>query len=184
MTSPSVWRPAMYGGFAGVGLASLLMIVHWTSPHPRLCAIQVAVMLGCGIGGGIVVAYGPIRTLRWALGLNRCDATWKDPAKRLTFLSIVMIFGVALLAASWRPDSRLIMLMVAWVTVLIIFMAAGPRTCDTSSRRWWVTCCYALAAVYGPFIIAGFNTWLFDGSNTWMRRFLQVSPGSSWGCHH
>ena len=181
MTARSVWRPALYGGLAGVALASLLTIAHWASPTFGLCAFQFAAIFGCGIGGGIVVAYGPVRTLGWVLGVNRCDATWKDLAKRVAFLSIVVSLGVALLAAAWRPDSRLEILMFAWIAVLLILMVAGPRACDTPSRRWWVTGCDASAAVYGPFVVAAVNTWLFDGSNTWLRvdywKYLLVVPG-------
>ena len=181
MTTRSVWRPVMYGGFAGVALGSLFMIASWTSPHPGLCALQFASILGCGIGGGLVVAYGPVRALAWVVGVNRYDATWKDLVIRLAFLFIVASLGVALLAAAWRPGSRLEILMFAWVTVLLILMAAGPRACDTPSRRWGLAYCDALAAVYGPFIVAAVNTWWFDGFNTWWRvefwKYFLVVPG-------
>jgi hypothetical protein len=42
-------------------------------------------------------------------------------------------------------------------------------------------CSEALVAVYGPFVVAVLNTWLFDGHNTWLRaelwKYLVVFPG-------
>jgi hypothetical protein len=181
MITRSVWRLAMYGGFAGIALGSLLMIASWTSPRPVLCVFQFAALLGGGIGGGLVVAYGPIRALTWIFGVNRNDATWKDLAKTTALLLAVASLTVALLAAAWRPGVRLPILMFAWMIVLFILMAAGPRACDPRCRRWWGTCCDALAAVYGPFLVAALNTWLFDGYGTWLRgdtwKALSVSPG-------
>lgn len=66
-----------------MAVGALSMIAHWTSPNPGLCALQFATILGCGIGGGLVIAYGPVRTLAWVLGVNRRGATWKDLAKSL-----------------------------------------------------------------------------------------------------
>ena len=77
---------------------------------------------------GLVVAYGPVHTLAWALGMNHRGATWKDLAKRVALLFIVAVLGAALLAAAWKPDFRLKILMFAWVTVLLVIMAAGPRS--------------------------------------------------------
>jgi hypothetical protein len=185
MITRSIWRPAMYGGFAGVALGLLSMIAGWTSPRPGLCALQFASFLGCGIGGGLVVAYGPAHTLAWIFGVifgaNRDDATWKDLARRVAILSAVTGLSVALLAAAWRPASRLPILMLAWMIVLFLLLAAGPRASDTRGIRWCLACCDALAAVYGPFLVAALNTWLFDGYNTWLRgdawKALLVSPG-------
>ena len=181
MTTSSVWRPAMYGGFAGAALGELLMIAHWASPHPGLCALQFASILGGGIGGGLVIAYGPIRALARVLGVNRRDATWKVPVKRIAFLLIVTGLGAALFAAAWKPGARLEILMAVWVIVVLMLMAAGPRMCDTPRRHWGGACCDALAAVYGPFLVAAVNTWLFDGHNTWLCvdlwKVLLAAPG-------
>jgi hypothetical protein len=67
MATKSVWRPVMYGGLAGVVLGALSLI-GWTSPYPGICALQFATIVGCGIGGGLVVAYVPIRSLQWLFG--------------------------------------------------------------------------------------------------------------------
>jgi hypothetical protein len=169
MTMRSVWRSAMYGGFAGAALGLLSMIVNWTSPQPGSCALQFASMVGCGIGAGLVVAFGPVRTIRWALGVHRADATGKDLAKRVALLAVVTSLGVALLAAAWQPDFRLQILLFAWVAALLTLMAAKPRTWNTPGRRWGLAACIALAAVYGPFVVAAVNTWWTDGSSTWWR---------------
>lgn len=174
----------MYGGFAGILVGSLLMILGWTSAQPELCAFQFAAILGCGIGGGLILAYGPVRTIAWVLGTNRCDAPRKEIAKRTVFWFLVACLGVALFAASRRPEFRLVILMIAWfILLLLILMAAGPRVCDMPKRRWCVTACETLAAMYGPFVVAAVHTWLFDGHNTWLCfdywKFIAVVPGGA-----
>ena len=49
----------MYGLFAGTAAGLLLIIARWTPSTPGLCAVQFATVLGCGIGGGLVIAYVP-----------------------------------------------------------------------------------------------------------------------------
>ena len=181
MTTTNVSRSAMYGGFAGAFLGLLFMIAGWTSPRPGFCALQFASIVGCGIGAGLVVAFGPVRTIRWALGVHRADATGKDLAKRVALLAVVTSLGVALLAAVKQPEHRLVILLFAWVTALLTLMAAKPRTWDTPSRRWGSAIRIALAAVYGPFVVAAVNTWWSDGSNTWWRadmlKYSLLVPG-------
>ena len=174
---PVVPTPGYRGRPPAADLLSIGPAALVTSP----AAASAAATPRGGEKCGLVVAYGPVHTLAWVLGMNRRDATWKDFATRVAFLFIVAMLGAALLAAAWKPDSRLKSLMFAWVDVLLVTMAAGPRKCDTPRRRWWVTCCDALAAVYGPFVVAGVNTWLFDGFNTWMKvefwKYLVLVPG-------
>jgi hypothetical protein len=55
MTARSVWRPVMYGAFAGVAIGSLLMIAGWTSPDPATCFLQCIAIVGGGIGCGVAV---------------------------------------------------------------------------------------------------------------------------------
>ncbi len=184
MTVKDSWRPAMYGGFAGILVGSLLMIQGWTSPQPGLCALQFAAVLGGGIGSGLILAYGPVRTIAWVFGTNRCDASRKDIAKRAAFGFLVACLGAALFAALGRPEFRLVILMIAWfIFLLLILMAAGPRVCDKPKKRWCVTACETLAAMYGPFVVATVHTWLYDGHNTWLCfdfwKFVAVVPGGA-----
>lgn len=157
----------MYGGFVGVAFGALSLMAGWTSPYPGICTVQFATILGCGLGGGLVFAYGPRHSLAWLFGVGHRDATWKDFAKRVGLLFLVAVLCVALAATIWRPSARLEIFLFAWLVVLLLLMTAGPRACDTPMKHWGLACCDTLAAVYGPFVVAAIHTWWFDGSNTW-----------------
>lgn len=77
--------------------------------------------------------------------------------------------------------SRLQFLLLAWVIAIPILLALGPKASDPARRRWGFACGVALATVYGPFVVAALNTWLFDGTNTWLRvrfsYYLWLVPG-------
>ena len=86
MIARSVWRPAMYGGFAGAALGLLLMIAGHTLPNPVLCVSQFVSIIGCGIVGGLVIAFGPRRPLAKAFGLTGRGAAAAD-------LTMIIIYG-------------------------------------------------------------------------------------------
>jgi hypothetical protein len=157
------------------------MLGHWTSAHPILCALEFVAILACGIGGGLVTAYGPVHSLAWIFGVHRHDATFMDLLKRSAFLFLLMGLGISLFAAAWKPHLRLEVLLFDWLLVLLMLLAAGPKAYHTAGRRWGLACCDALAAVYGPFLVAGIHTRLFDGANTWLPRdfwkYLPMVPG-------
>lgn len=184
MIARSFWMPVLYGGLAGVVLGLLRMIAGLTSRHPSFCALQVALIVAVGFCGGLIVGYGPRRTLARVLGM-RPGATLVDLGRRLALLLILTSLSVTWLTADWKPTFRLLILLVAWIIVLLILIDAGlPRAGDPPRRRWGLGCCDALAAAYGPFIIAAVNTWLTDGSNTWLRvdlvgKFLLVAPAAT-----
>ena len=80
------------------------------------------------------------------------------------------------------PHLRLPILLFAWLILLLVLMAVGPKAGDGPKRRWTFACCQSLAAVYGPPFVASVNTWLFDGRNTWLHvdmwKFFLVAPGT------
>ena len=86
----------MYGGFAGAALASWLTICGLTAPDLILCLLQFIAMTGggagCGLAGGLVVAYGgPKRVLENVLGLNR-GGTPPQADSRDVLLGCCLIF--------------------------------------------------------------------------------------------
>jgi hypothetical protein len=73
----------MYGGFAGVAAGSLLMIAGWASPNPAICVLQFVSTMGCGIGAGLLTAYGPGRALEKTWEFIRGGATAGDIVMRV-----------------------------------------------------------------------------------------------------
>jgi len=100
----------------------------------------------------------------------------------LRALLVFATLTAIVLSAAQIPGSRLLVLLVAWLILLIMLMAAGPKAGDGPKRRWTLACCESLAATYGPPFVAAVNTWLFDGPNTWLRadmwKFFLVAPGT------
>jgi hypothetical protein len=78
-------------------------------------------------------------------------------------------------------EFRLGILLMAWVVVVFLLISARSRAGNTPKRRWMYAFCVALATAYGPFVVAALNTWLFDGSETWLCgefwKILGVVPG-------
>jgi hypothetical protein len=104
---------------------------------------------------------------------------WYQWSLRTIFVVTTVV--AILLAAGRALGSRLQFLLLAWVIAIPILLALGPKACDPSRRRWGFACGVALATVYGPFVVAALNTWLFDGTNTWLRvrfsYYLWLVPG-------
>jgi hypothetical protein len=179
MTVQKVWRPAMYGGFAGIAAVAFLMMANMTSPHPVFCAIQFATILCCGIGVGMIVACGPIRTTKWALNAN--SGGRKGVITRLALFAIVVSLFAAPWAAAWMPNLRLEIFMFAWIDALLMLFAIGPQENDMPARCWRLAVVEVLAAAYGPFFVAAVNTRLFDGSNSWLCveywKYVLIAPG-------
>jgi hypothetical protein len=171
MVPKGVWKPMMYGGLAGLALGALLLIAGWASPRPGICALQIASILGFGIGGGLVVGYGPARSLAWLLGV------WHRDATKL----VVILFCVAVPCVTKTATRRGYVgyaspeiLLFDWLIVLFALMAVGPKACDTAIRRWALACCDVLAAAYGlPFV--EFIEWLcVRDYGTWHGQVLAV----------
>jgi hypothetical protein len=97
-----------------------------------------------------------------------------------TIFAVTTVVAI-LLAAGRALGSRLQFLLLAWVIAIPILLALGPKARDPARRRWRFACGVALATVYGPFVVAAVNTWLFDGTNTWLRveclYYLWLVPG-------
>jgi len=171
MVANGVWKPVMYGGFAGLALGVLLQMAGWTSAYPGICALQFASILGCGIGGGLVVAYGPARSLAWLLRVWRHDA-----AKLVAALFFVTASCIPLFATTSEYDrSRIAILLFDWLIVLLVLLAVGPKACDTAIRRWGLACLDALVAVYGPFVVDFIQSlWQSSAFDRWQRGVLEV----------
>ena len=145
--------------------------------------MQLALILGCGIGGGLVVAFGPVRSLAWLFNVHRPNATWGDFVRRVALFAVLTGIGISVIAAERREVARPEFLLVTWMLFLLYLMGIGPKWLDTARRRWTLACGTALAAVYGPFVLVMLNTWLVDGTNTWLQaelwKYLPVIPGGA-----
>ncbi len=70
MTAGNVPRPIVYGTLVGGVLGSLLLVAGWTSPNWAAYTFLGVSILICGIGGGLLVAYGPKSVLPRAASLS------------------------------------------------------------------------------------------------------------------